>query len=290
MPAYAENGLTIAWTAATAAADGAVRVIATASPPHPANVMRAACTVDGGPEQIVRGFPLDPGVLGPTQRFAIDLPPVAPGRQLSWRPILSCSGREADPRRGGVPAETITAPPSHAAPGSHEGAPSDHQTTAFGHGLEFLARVTAPLEKTPEVVGETPEGLRIVWPLAAGGTVRGPRLNGAILHHGGDWMLIRRDGIGVPSVRVLIRTDRGETIQGGYSGVVDFGADGYERLRDNRPPAHAWTQLAPKYTTAAKGLQWLNRVQCAAFGWVTFKTLLVEYDLYALRGAPRPAA
>ena len=39
----------------------------------------------------------------------------------------------------------------------------------------------------------------------------------------------------------------------------------------------------PRYVTAAPQLRWLNRLQCVGLGRVTLATLIVEYDLYAMR-------
>ena len=283
MPIYRENGLSLSWDAAHAAATAPTRLTVSASPAHPSNVLRVLYSVDGGAERMARGFPLEPGSGADAQRFAVELPALPAGSGVEWRPVLSCSGREADPRRGGLAPETLAA-------GSRR--PLRRRQRAQNpprspHELEFLARVTAPLEHTPRVLGETPDGLRIVYPIGEGGTVRGPKLNGAILHKGGDWMRIRRDGIGVPEVRVLIETDDGGLVMGEYSGVVDFGPDGYAALAANRPPARAWAQLAPRYVTSARDLLWLNRLQCVAYGWVTMATLLVEYDLYAMRPAEK---
>jgi hypothetical protein len=278
MPEYRESGLGLSWDGAPEAVRTPARLIVRASPAHPSNVVRVLYALDGGPQRVARGFPLDPPAGRADQRFAVDLPGLPGGARLEWRPVLSCSGREADPGRGGLRGETsVVEAPGAVAPRSAGSAPE----ARFPHALEFLARVTAPLDRLPEVIGETPEGLRITYPLAEGGTVRGPRLNGTILHRGGDWMRIRPDGIGIADVRVLIRTDAGALVMGEYSGVVDFGADGYAALAARRPPAQAWAQLTPRYVTAARELQWLNRLQCVGLGRVTMKTLLVEYDLYA---------
>ena len=125
--------------------------------------------------------------------------------------------------------------------------------------------------------------------LGKGGTVRGSRLNGEIEHAGGDWMLVRRDGIGLSEIQVLIRTPDGAVAMGEYGGVVDFGADGYAALAAGRGPERAAVQLTPRYVTAAPQLRWLNRLQCLGLGRVTLATLIVEYDLYAMRSrAARP--
>jgi hypothetical protein len=286
MPEFTANRLTLRWDALDLVTDTlqkpAARVVVGARPAHPTNVVVVLYTVDGGAERVARGYRLGPAVRSDGEElFAIDLPPQPEGAALAFMPVLSCSGREADPRRGGFPfTPLVQAPAPPAAPAADFRQPA-HEP--FGYAMELLARVTAPLERRPVVIGETAEGLRIAFSLGEGGTVRGPRLNGAILHSGGDWMLIRRDGIGLSEARVLIRTDDGGIVLGEYGGIVDFGPGGHEALANDRGPEQAAVQLAPSYETAAASLLWLNRLQCIALGRVTMSTLLVEYDVYAMR-------
>ena len=111
------------------------------------------------------------------------------------------------------------------------------------------------------------------FPSAKAERCAAPALTGVIRHAGGDWMLVRPDGVGLSEVRVLIRADNGAIVMGEYGGVVDFGADGYEALAKGRGPARAAVQLAPHYLTAAASLSWLNRLQCIGLGRVTMATL-----------------
>lgn len=279
MKRYAENGLELSWDGSQTASSGSVtRVVVTARPAHPSNVLRGRWSAPGGPETEVRGFPLGPG--GPEgQPFALDLPSPPVGGTITWRPILSCSGREADPGRGGL-LETLVRPAASPTPTP---AASPPPAARFGYALDFLARVTAPLERHPVPVGETPDGLRILFPIGTGGTVTGPRFRGVIEHRGGDWMRVREDGIGITDIHALIRTDDGATILSEYSGFADFGPDGYAALAGGGGPARADLNLTPRYLTASRSWRWLNRLQCVGFGRVTMATLLVEYDLYAMR-------
>ncbi len=286
MAEYSEKGLSLRWDAPDLVPSGrqglGPRVVVAARPAHPSNVVTAIYTVDDGAARIARGFRL-PAAARPDgeEWFAIDLPRQADGALMAFVPILSCSGREADPRRGGVPLTTLVQP-AVAASALEVNVPQP-TLRPFGYTMEFLGRVTARLEKPPEAVGETPDGMHIVFPLAKGGTVRGPRLNGEIDHAGGDWMLVRRDGIGLSEIQVLIRSPDGAVAIGEYGGVVDFGADGYAALAAGRGPERAAVQLTPRYVTSAPQLRWLNRLQCAGLGRVTLATLIVEYDLYAMR-------
>lgn len=286
MAEYTANGLTIRWDVpdlvATAPETLSRQIVVAVRPAHPSNVVKAIYTVNGGAARIARGYRLRAAArVGEEELFAIDLPPQPEGTALGYVPILSCSGREADPRRGGCPFTPLLQRSAQIAAPAAEVLRLPQEP--FGYTMELLARVTVPLEKPPEVVGETPEGLHVVFPIGEGGTVRGLRLNGVILHLGADWMLVRPDGVGLPEVRVLIRADNGGVVMGGYGGVVDFGADGYEALARGSGPARVAVQFVPRYVTAAASLSWLNRLQCVGLGRVTMATLLVEYDLYAMR-------
>ena len=60
--------------------------------------------------------------------------------------------------------------------------------------LEFLYTLTAELG-APTTIGDTPHGQRLIVPVN-GGTFEGPRLKGKVLPGGGDWLLVRPDGVG----------------------------------------------------------------------------------------------
>jgi Protein of unknown function (DUF3237) len=285
MTNYSEKGLSLRWDAPDLVPSGwqgpGPRIVVAARPPHPSNVVTVVYTVNGGATCVARGYRMQ---LAPRpdgeEWFAVHLPPQADCAVMAFVPILSCSGREADPRRGGYSLTQVMEPPVPAAlriadPPRPAGQP-------LAYAMELLTRITAPLVRPPVVIGETAEGLRIAFQLAKGATARGPRLNGSILHSG-DWMLVRRDGIGLPGARIIIETDQGGLIMGEYGGVVDFGLDGHELLMTGRGPKEAAVQMTPRFVTSEASLDWLNRLQCIAVGRVTMSTLLVEYDVYSVR-------
>ncbi len=167
--------------------------------------------------------------------------------------------------------------------------PANHAAPAVTPTLPhtFLARVTVQLTASPDVIGETPEGLRINFYLG-GGTIAGPVLNGVVEPKGGDWMVIRRDGVGVPHIRAVIRLPDGALALAEYSGTFDLGPDGYEKaVRGVFPPAPPLA-LAPTFTTASTEWAWLNRLQCVGTGYVNMAQNLVVYDLFALTPPPGP--
>jgi len=119
MTEYSANGLTMRWDASdlVAAAQQTLlaRVIVAVRPAHPSNVIKAIYTVNGGAPRIARGYRLRAAARsGEEELFAVDLPSQPDGAALTFLPILSCSGREADPRRGGLPFTPLTQPPASA--------------------------------------------------------------------------------------------------------------------------------------------------------------------------------
>lgn len=276
MPQYSANGLTMRWSDAESIRPGlGRRVFIDVLPASPSNAVRLLYSIDGGPERVARGWMVPNDGKKGIQRFAADLPSVRPDQCMDWRPVVSSGVQKIDPK------SSLTS--ASAAEQGERFDRSEKDPIRFAYELEFLARVTAPLEQNPYAIGMTPDGLRIVFPLGEGGTVCGPRFNGSIDHIGGDWMRIRDDGIGVTDIHALIQTNDGATILSEYSGFVDFGADGQKRLAAGNPPPDANLDLTPRYLTSDKRWAWLNRLQCVGFGRVTMSKLLVEYDLYAMR-------
>jgi hypothetical protein len=151
----------------------------------------------------------------------------------------------------------------------------------FNYSLEHLFSYTATLCQPAEVIGETPTGLRLNA-YVTGGEVSGPRLRGRVLPVGGDWLTIRPDGVGVLDVRATMESHDGALIYCEYKGVMDLGADGYQRLLRNEPPARAAIQVAPRFLTSHPGYLWLNRLQCINVGMADWASSSVRYDTYAV--------
>jgi hypothetical protein len=298
MAEYSENGLTLRWDAPDLVSSewqppGPLVVVA-ARPAHPSNVVTALYTLDGGAARIARGRRLRaaPRCDG-EELFALDLPPQADGARVAFVPILSCSGRQADPRRGGFVPTALAQPLLQQATlgACGDGVSRDRRATPshparFAFEPEFLFRVTAPVACDTDPVGETPDGLRMKFLLRSGGYVHGPAITGDVVPVGGDWMRIRPDGVGITEISALIKPVGGGIILTEYSGIVDFGPDGYRLLAAGGGPNRAPLRLAPRYLTADPSLSWMNRLQCFGVGEVNLERYLVEYDLYTFRSKP----
>jgi uncharacterized protein DUF3237 len=76
--------------------------------------------------------------------------------------------------------------------------------------LEFIfaadVTVDAPLD-----AGNVGKGTRRFVPIA-GGEVSGPKVRGQVLHGGGDWQIIRDDGVAELEARYTLQTDDGALI------------------------------------------------------------------------------
>src|SRR4051812_26289174 len=60
-------------------------------------------------------------------------------------------------------------------------------------------------------VGAVPHGTRATVPVT-GGTFEGPRLRGKVLPGGGDWTLLRADGVLELDLRITLETDDGALV------------------------------------------------------------------------------
>src|SRR5262245_49906621 len=108
-------------------------------------------------------------------------------------------------------------------------------TNSFEYRLEHIFTYTGTLAGQPEVIGPVPEGIRLNF-YSTGGEIVGPKLRGNVRAVGGDWFTVRRDGVAVLDVRTTFETLDGALILVTYSGMIDFGENGYEEfLRGNLP-------------------------------------------------------
>jgi hypothetical protein len=143
--------------------------------------------------------------------------------------------------------------------------------------LGFFAALTADLRA--EVIGVTAEGFRVNF-FVKGGTVAGPGLDAIIEPEGGDWMIIRPDGIGAVNIHITYRTSDGALILEQAGGVFDLGPHGFAMAVSG-----AWTGSPPFYATPTWSTsdpkwQWLTRRQGFAMGRVVLEKLQVQADIY----------
>jgi Protein of unknown function (DUF3237) len=97
-------------------------------------------------------------------------------------------------------------------------------------------------------LGASPVGARKLIPIV-GGTFEGPRTKGTVLFGGGDWQLVRADGVLEVDARYTIRTDDGALISVRNRGIVaKLGTERYVRsvptFEAPAGSAHEWLNKA----------------------------------------------
>jgi hypothetical protein len=119
----------------------------------------------------------------------------------------------------------------------------------------------------PQKLGAVPHGTRVIAPIT-GGSFEGPRLRGKVLAGGGDWTLLRSDGVLELDLRITLETDDGALIY-----LTSFG------LRHGPPevlaalargesvdPSRYYFRTAPRFETGASQYAFLNRLIAIASG------------------------
>jgi hypothetical protein len=152
----------------------------------------------------------------------------------------------------------------------------------FTYELEHILSHTVTVKSPPEVIGPVPEGIRVNFYLT-GGEVIGPKVQGKVRPVGADRLLIRADGVGVIEVCGTMETDDGALIFTSYSGIGDFGEDGYQKFLRGELPRTVPLRATARFLTAHPGYAWLNRLQGVNVGEADLIRAVVSWDVYALR-------
>ncbi|MFG0253615.1 MAG: DUF3237 domain-containing protein [Rhodopirellula sp. JB053] len=138
----------------------------------------------------------------------------------------------------------------------------------------------------PEIVGPVAGGVRVNFNLT-GGEVTGEKVQGTILPAGGDWLLMRSDGIAEVDVRLTIRTDDEALLNVHYHGMADLGENGFEEFMAGRAPVPGTAlRIFPRFHVAAEKYLWLNRLACIGVGeaHVDFAgESKMLFDIYAVK-------
>jgi len=138
---------------------------------------------------------------------------------------------------------------------------------------------TPALEFAFRVRLDFPSGPRIRLPIRGGeqrgfvsvlhGIVTGPLLQGEVVAgSGGDWPLIRSDGVIAFDARYLIRAEDGTLIQVFNRGFAHAAPEVQSRLARGEPidPAENYFRLTPSFETAPGPHDWLTRTVFVGIG------------------------
>jgi hypothetical protein len=129
--------------------------------------------------------------------------------------------------------------------------------------LMRLEVVVAP----PQKLGVVPHGTRAIAPIT-GGTFEGPRLRGKVLPGGGDWTLLRSDGVLELDLRITLESDDGAAIFMASFGLRHGPAEVLAAIArgESVDPSRYYFRTAPRFETSAPQYAFLNRVIAVASG------------------------
>ena len=102
-----------------------------------------------------------------------------------------------------------------------------------------------------------------------GGHFEGDRLRGTVhAGPGGDWLLLRNDGVLALDVRITLETDDGQLIYMSYRGLRHGPKDVLEKLNrgEKVDPASYYFRMVPQFETSSSQYGWLNRLVAIAKG------------------------
>jgi uncharacterized protein DUF3237 len=119
----------------------------------------------------------------------------------------------------------------------------------------------------PQKLGTVPHGVRSVVPVI-GGDFEGPRLRGKVLPGGGDWLLLRSDGVLELDLRITLETDDHALIYMTFQGVRHgppnvIAALGRGEVVD---PARYYFRTVPRFETSGETYAFLNRIVTVGVG------------------------
>jgi hypothetical protein len=151
----------------------------------------------------------------------------------------------------------------------------------FEYKMDHIMSYNATVAE-PEIIGEVPEGLRANF-YVTGGTISGPKVIGKFRPAGGDWLLLRRDGVAILDIKATAETNDGALLYFSAGGIIDLGPDGYHDFLNGVPPASgAAIRISPRVWTSHPSYIWLNRLFLVGIGGVFLERSEVAYDIYAV--------
>jgi hypothetical protein len=168
-------------------------------------------------------------------------------------------------------AAPVVAGAAGALTGFARGADANNRSpTADGRKAAMTSRplmtvkiLAAPLQK----LGAVPRGIRTFVPIT-GGDFEGPRLRGRILPGGGDWLLLRSDGVLELDLRITLETHDHALIYMTFQGLRHGPPDAIAALGRGEvvDPARYYFRTVPRFETSAETYAFLNRIVTVGVG------------------------
>jgi hypothetical protein len=150
---------------------------------------------------------------------------------------------------------------------------------AAGHRYSSVAKIggtamnsrplmTVKIEAAPaQKLGAAPHGIRSIV-LVTGGDFEGPRVRGKVLPGGGDWLLLRSDGVLELDLRITLETDDHALIYMTFQGLRHGPPDAIAALGrgESVDPAKYYFRTLPRFETSAEAYAYLNRIVTVGVG------------------------
>jgi hypothetical protein len=116
-------------------------------------------------------------------------------------------------------------------------------------------------------IGAGPHGTRVIAPIASG-QFEGPRLRGKVLPGGGDWTLLRADGVLELDLRVTLETDDGALIHMASFGLRHGPPEVLAALarRERVDPSTYYFRTTLRFETGHPKYAFLNRLLAVSSG------------------------
>jgi hypothetical protein len=116
-------------------------------------------------------------------------------------------------------------------------------------------------------IGAVPLGTRVTAPITSG-HFEGPRLRGKVLPGGGDWTLLRGDGVLELDLRVTLETDDGALIHMASFGLRHGPPDVIAALArgESVDPTSYYFRTTPRFETGHPKYAFLNRLLAVSSG------------------------
>jgi hypothetical protein len=120
---------------------------------------------------------------------------------------------------------------------------------------------------TPQKIGVVAHGTRVTAPIT-GGHFEGPRLRGRVLPGGGDWTLLRSDGVLELDLRLTLETDDGALIHMASFGLRHGPPDVLAALArgEHVDPSSYYFRTTPRFETGHPKYAFLHRIRTVASG------------------------
>ncbi len=265
------------------ARDG-VSLVVGVSPAGPTNSVAVQYRVDRGFVQTVPGIELHVDQGRDAQYFVVRFPSFSSGDCVEYWPSFRCGGRQAPGPHQRFPRSAFRLAPKAAAPPRAASPAVPRQAQLPAPELTFLADIDVRLARV-DYVGDTPDGMRIDF-YANEGRISGPGIRGRLVPGAVDHMHVRRDGMGIVDVQLVVTLEDGAQLDVEQRGSVDFGPDGYAKALAHRLPSRNAVVANPRIATGSPKYLELNRQEYLAIGATDLDAKQVAYQLYAVS---RPA-